>query len=310
VAGVGGRGAVFRKQRRGAPAGFFETEAAGLAWLAVPGGPRVARVLDVGEGYLDLERIDSARPDAAAARDFGARLAVLHDAGADGWGVLPPGAVAGFFGPLDDPLDMLGPADLLGGEQAWPDWPSFYAQARLAPILAQGRARRVFDSSDAKLFTEVSARLPELIGPAGEDQPAHLHGDLWSGNVLWTARANGAEAVLIDPATRDLSFSSSCVAKRAQDLVPRSGPGAPQVEAVLIDPAAHGGHRECDLAMLALFGAPFLGEILAGYQQVHPLAPGWQGRIELHQLYPVAVHAVLFGGGYINQTRAILESLA
>lgn len=289
---------TFRKQRRGAPAGFFATEAAGLAWLTVPGGPRVAEVIDVGDDYLELERIVSARPTPEAAREFGARLARMHDArgsaGEVGWGVLPPGVVNGYFGPLDDPLDMPGPQDARGaGADAWPDWPTFYAQARLAPILAQGRARRVFDSADAKLFAEVSAQLPKLIGAAGDDQPARLHGDLWSGNVMWTASgvADGVEAVLIDPAARGSS-------------------DAPQVEAVLIDPAAHGGHRECDLAMLALFGAPFLGEMLAGYQQVHPLAAGWQQRIPLHQLYPVAVHAVLFGGGYINQTRAILHELA
>ena len=47
------------------------------------------------------------------------------------------------------------------------------------------------------------------------------------------------------------------------------GPGG-----VLIDPAAHGGHRETDLAMLALFGAPHLEEILAGYQEAHPLRDG------------------------------------
>ena len=40
----------------------------------------------------------------------------------------------------------------------------------------------------------------------------------------------------------------------------------------LIDPAAHGGHRETDLAMLALFGAPFLARIIACYEEVTPLA--------------------------------------
>ena len=44
----------------------------------------------------------------------------------------------------------------------------------------------------------------------------------------------------------------------------------------LIDPAAHGGHRETDLAMLALFGAPYLDQILAGYQETAPLADGWR----------------------------------
>lgn len=66
----------------------------------------------------------------------------------------------------------------------------------------------------------------------------------------------------------------------------------------LIDPAAHGGHRETDLAMLALFGAPRLDEILAGYDDTRPLTDGWQDRVPLHQLHPLAVHAASHGRGY------------
>jgi fructosamine-3-kinase len=94
---------------------------------------------------------------------------------------------------------------------------------------------------------------------AGPDEPpARLHGDLWSGNVH--AGADG--------------------------------------RAWLLDPAAHGGHRETDLAMLALFGCPNLERLLAGYTDVAPLAPGWRQRVAVHQLFPLLVHAVLFGGGY------------
>ncbi|NEB76343.1 phosphotransferase, partial [Streptomyces sp. SID14478] len=93
------------------------------------------------------------------------------------------------------------------------------------------------------------------------EPPARLHGDLWNGNVLW-------------------------------------GPGG---AAWLIDPAAHGGHRETDLAMLHLFGAPHLGRIVDGYQEAAPLADGWQDRLPLHQLFPLLVHAVLFGRGYAEQ---------
>ncbi|WP_062303929.1 fructosamine kinase family protein [Demequina subtropica] len=67
---------------------------------------------------------------------------------------------------------------------------------------------------------------------------------------------------------------------------------------VLIDPAAHGGHAETDLAMLALFGLPFLDDALAGYQDAAPLAPGWRARLPLHQLHPLAVHAAGHGRGY------------
>lgn len=90
------------------------------------------------------------------------------------------------------------------------------------------------------------------------EPPARLHGDLWSGNVHWAA--NG--------------------------------------RTYLIDPAAHGGHRESDLAMLALFGAPYLDRILAAYDEAAPLASGWRERVCLHQLFPVLVHAVMFGGSY------------
>jgi len=66
----------------------------------------------------------------------------------------------------------------------------------------------------------------------------------------------------------------------------------------LIDPAAHGGHRETDLAMLDLFGAPHQDRILAGYNDTVPLAAGWRSRIPLHQLHPLLVHACLFGPSY------------
>lgn len=67
---------------------------------------------------------------------------------------------------------------------------------------------------------------------------------------------------------------------------------------VLIDPAAHGGHRETDLAMLALFGCPHLERVLAAYDRVRPLRAGWRERMPLHQLHPLAVHAAGHGPSY------------
>ena len=97
-------------------------------------------------------------------------------------------------------------------------------------------------------------RLEDLVP---EEGPARLHGDLWSGNVLWAVDA-----------------------------------------AWLVDPAAHGGHRETDLAMLALFGLPYLDRVLLAYDDAAPLADGWRERAPLHQLWPLLVHAVLFGDAY------------
>lgn len=66
---------------------------------------------------------------------------------------------------------------------------------------------------------------------------------------------------------------------------------------VLVDPAVYGGHREVDLAMMRLFGG-FSPATFAAYEEVAPLAAGHQDRTELLQLYPVLVHAALFGGHY------------
>lgn len=68
--------------------------------------------------------------------------------------------------------------------------------------------------------------------------------------------------------------------------------------AVLVDPAAHGGHGETDLGMLALFGAPHLDRLLAGYDEQCPPVPGRDERRGLHQLHPLLTHAVLFGGDF------------
>ncbi len=90
-----------------------------------------------------------------------------------------------------------------------------------------------------------------------EEPPARLHGDLWAGNAM--AGADG--------------------------------------RAYLVDPAAYGGHREVDLAMMRLFGG-FSASCFAAYDEAWPLAPGHEDRVALYQLYPLLVHAVLFGGTY------------
>jgi fructosamine-3-kinase len=80
-------------------------------------------------------------------------------------------------------------------------------------------------------------------------------------------------------------------------------------EPALIDPAAYGGHREVDLAMLALFGG--LSDALIGsYQEVWPLAVGWRDRLALWQLYPLLIHVALFGGGYAGAVDSAFERFA
>ena len=74
----------------------------------------------------------------------------------------------------------------------------------------------------------------------------------------------------------------------------------------LIDPASHGGHREFDLAMMRLFGG-FGADCFAAYDEAHPLQPGWEARVPLHQLAPLVVHAIKFGGGYAAATADALQ---
>jgi fructosamine-3-kinase len=77
----------------------------------------------------------------------------------------------------------------------------------------------------------------------------------------------------------------------------------------LIDPSVHGGHPEEDLSMLALFGA-VPQRLLDAYVEVRPLGHGWQERVALFQLYPLLVHAVLFGGAYRAQAASIAHRYA
>ena len=115
---------------------------------------------------------------------------------------------------------------------------------------------------------------PRLVrGPV-----ARIHGDLWSGNVLWARR-------------EDIEW--------AEPLPQNVSDG---VVGILIDPAAQGGHAETDLAFLEVFGQSFLGDIYDGYNSVSPLAEGWEQRRRVHQLYLLALHAAIFGGAYGQET--------
>jgi len=272
---------VFVKTRVGARPGEYATEAAGLRWLgSVVDGLPVAEVLAV--------------RDVDPAADAGAGVDADGDTREDGAGAdgdtREDGADPAFLA-----LAWLdhGRLDGRGEEQLGRGLAHLHAAGAsafgAAPPGAPFRGLRL---GEVELTAATGADWPAFYGehrlaplaraaedrgalpPGGRDAieaviarldqlagppepPARLHGDLWSGNVLADVR------------------------------------GRPW----LIDPAAHGGHREVDLAMLALFGAPS-PRMLAAYAEVRPPAAGHADRVPLWQLFPLLVHAVLFGGRY------------
>jgi fructosamine-3-kinase len=229
------------KTRPHAPADFFEVEARGLRRLRDAGGAPAPEVLAVEADCLVIGWVESVRPSAEAAEAFGRSLAATHAAECTGFG---DDAGDGYIGTLPLP------------NRSAPTWPEFFATRRVLPYLKLARDRGHVSDADAGAVESVVRRIVDLSGPP--EQPALLHGDMWSGNLVW----------------------------------------AGQQRVWLVDPACYGGHRETDLAMLALFGCPQLPRVLEAYHEATPLADGWEDRVPLHQLFPLLVHAALFGGGY------------
>ncbi|MEV0644736.1 fructosamine kinase family protein [Phytomonospora sp. NPDC050363] len=237
-------GDVFAKFVEDGPKGLLHAEAEGLRWLAAADGPPVPELIAVADEVLVLDWVPTGEPSAKAAEEFGAALARLHQAGAEGFGA----PWQGFIGRL--PQDN-GPGD---------DWPSWFAARRIEPYLKTSRDSGALSTQDAALVGAIAGRIADLAGPA--EPPARIHGDLWPGNVHWAADGR----------------------------------------AWLIDPAAHGGHRETDLAQLGLWGgAPHLDRILAAYDEAHPLADGWRERAPLHRLHLLLVHTALFGASFRDE---------
>lgn len=111
-----------------------------------------------------------------------------------------------------------------------------------------------------------SSFMNKLENLVPKEKPALVHGDLWGGNFI-------------------------C----GENQTP-----------VLIDPAAHYGHREADISMMHLFGG-FDPSLLETYNRQFALESGWRQRVDIHNLYPLLIHVNLFGGSYAQQVSSILK---
>jgi fructosamine-3-kinase len=254
-----------------AAAGSFAAEATGLRWLAEADALSVPTVLAVADDPPD------AAPLPGLAPPTGPRFLVLR------W----IDAVAGGPTPASDDALGRGLAQLHAAGA-----PSFGGPddtLRIGPLALPNSPAPDWPTFYAARRLETLARLardrgalppeaPQLLDrittrlpelAGSPEPPARVHGDLWAGNVLTDA----------------------------------------QQRPWLIDPAAHGGHRELDLAMLRLFGGPS-ERCFDAYEEVAPLAPGAHERVGLWQLAPLLLHAALFGPSWGARAMDVLRRYA
>ncbi len=143
------------------------------------------------------------------------------------------------------------------------DWVHFFGQQRIKYLLNLIEQRRGLTAAERAQYDQLMERLPQLI--AHQPAASLTHGDLWSGNFMYTT----------------------------------GGPA-------LIDPACYYADRECDLALMQMFGG-FSGTVWQAYQEAYPLPDGWQARQGLYQLYHYLNHYYLFGGAYGQQALRLAQ---
>ena len=218
---------LFAKTHAAPPAGFFTTEATGLAWLRESGAVRVPEVLAVSDGsgeqpaFLALEWIE---PRRSSGGPIVGRVRVRARAR----------RTPRFWRPL---VRTRGPAhhrQSRAPERSVQHVGGVRRQRRFLPLARIARDRGSLPPDVVDRLESLANTLDRFDDGAG---PARLHGDLWAGNRV--VDADGASW--------------------------------------LIDPAAHGGHPEFDLAMMRLFGG-FGSDAFSGYETVSPLADGWRDR--------------------------------
>jgi fructosamine-3-kinase len=174
-------GHFFAKWSADCPEDLFPSEAAGLEALRAAGSELIfPRVIAASgprggtPGFLVLEFLD---PRAGGRREqeaLGRGLAAVHRHGSERFGF--------------ERATYCGSTRQDNAPSA--SWPEFYTERRLRPLLDALGLR----DDERRPFERLVERLPDTL-PA-DSTPSLVHGDLWSGNVLDTARG----PALVDPA--------------------------------------------------------------------------------------------------------------
>jgi protein-ribulosamine 3-kinase len=239
----------FLKTNRNSPTDMFVREAEGLTALRIGDGPRVPEPFLFGPDFLLMEDLTPAprRPDYWIT--FGRQLAALHNQIQPRFGFHHDN----YIGSTPQPNPWVEDGYIFFGEQR------LMFQARLA------NRRGLLRSGEVSQVERLARSLSELI----PEQPASLiHGDLWGGNAVTDRHGQPA----------------------------------------IIDPAAHYGWAEAELAMTTLFGA-FPEAFYRAYQEARPLEKDFWQRFPIYNLYHLLNHLNLFGAGYLGEVLATLRQV-
>lgn len=164
-----------------APDGFFEAEANGLRKLASSEAVRVPRVLFV-EDSASLLLIEAMVESDSVARDYsklGRDLAALHRVTSQKFGL-----------DSDNFIGKLNQTNTVSNS-----WGEFFYKYRLLAQANVGIEIGWMSKSTLRTLKQAKAEIYTLLDEP-EQAPSLVHGDLWSGNVLWSDEG----PVLIDPA--------------------------------------------------------------------------------------------------------------
>lgn len=242
-------GPVFLKWNSHAPELMFEAEARGLKLLTKANSALVIpKVLLTEKTFLVMSFVKEGSANSESSLQFGIQLARQHRFSSQSFGL--------------DHDNFIGKLPQSNTQHL--NWADFFVSERIAPQVKMGVDSGKLPQTMGAKIDQFAKNIFDLFP---EESPALLHGDLWSGNYMFTEYGTVS----------------------------------------IYDPAVYYGHREMDIAMARLFGG-FSSHFYEGYNSEYPLSDGHEKRVALCNLYPVLVHANLFGGSYCQKAEAIFSS--
>ncbi len=249
------RETVFLKINSHPPNNFFKAEARGLDLLRqTKGGPRTPKPLGMEPGprarFFLMEYVEESSPTEEFDFQFAQALANMHRVTRDTHGL--------------DHDNFIGSTVQKNTQEK--NGLKFFRDHRIRFQQELARTSGKLPQPLDKRLDTLSDRLESLMDTSGE-QPALLHGDLWSGNYFQAK-----------------SDQRPCI----------------------FDPAVYYGLRESDLAMTQLFGS-LPHSFYRAYHEAFPLNPGYEERRDIYNLYHMLNHLNLFGNSYLSSVESIVN---